>query len=158
MQRVVMQDLPYPPTTTKSKAKDTMDAMFRAFGRVRLGRSAGQPPPPLNAEERMRQARRDIDQSNDIIVMEYMARGSVQEMIENMAAKGRALPDRALWMIMECLFKSCIAMAYPFLCTDATKDLTNATHAQQDEVVPRQAGYMLPEQPFVHFDLDPQNG
>lgn len=106
----------------------------------------------------MRQARADLDFSNEIILMEYMARGSVQDLIEKVAKNGTRVSDRALWMILKCLFKACVAMAYPLRFVESGKDLFSTRHAQQEEVVPAEAATQLPQDPMLHFDLDPQNG
>lgn len=129
--------------------------MLRIFGR------RGQNAPivsSVSAEDEMRADRLDLDNANDVIIVEYMTRGSVQGLIERMEKEGTRMSSRALWLILECLFKACIAMAYPLRFAEDGKDLFNARHRQQDEVVPIEAIYELPRGPIVHFDLDPQNG
>lgn len=160
----MLQGLPYP--TPKTTAKDRLDTVFRAFGKFNLGQRKVSPAQPgrgvnplaLTPLEKMRQRRVDLDLSNEIILMEYMARGSVQDLIEKVAKNGTRVSDRALWMILQCLFKGCVAMAYPLRFAENGKDLFNEQHAQQDEVVPAEAAHQLPQGPILHFDLDPQNG
>lgn len=175
VQRIVLQGLPYPTPKSDNNSKKKrggLGAVLQALKNIHLGRSnappAGLPAPairsqavqpePVSPEETMRQARARIDNATDIILMEYMAHGSVQDLIEHMVAKKTRVSNRALWMILECLFKGCVAMAYPLRFAEQGKDLYNASHARQDEVVPLEAGHQLPRDPIVHFDLDPQNG
>lgn len=135
--------------------RDKLGAVLRVFGR------RDQSPPSISlvsAEDEMRMERFRLDNANDVIIMEYMARGSVQDLIEKMEKEGTRMSSRALWLILECLFKACVAIAYPLRFAESGKDLFNARHRQQDEVAPIEAIYELPRGPIVHFDLDPQNG
>lgn len=126
--------------------------MLRAFGR------GNQNQPGMSAQDDMQRQRRLLDNSNNIIIMEYMARGSVQDLIEKMETDGTRMSNRALWLVLECLFKACIGMAYPMMFAERGKDVYNSRHRQVNEVVPAEAAHQLPRSPVVHFDLDPQNG
>lgn len=165
VQRIVLQALPY-PGSPKRKNRNKLNAILHAFGAFNFGNPTdpslapypAAAPSVRNDVGDMRRARSRIDNANDIVVMEYMARGSVQDLIEGMVAKGRRMSNRALWLVLECLFKACVALAYPLRFAEEGKDLYNASHVQQEERVPLEAGYQLPKGPIVHFDLDPQNG
>lgn len=166
VQRVVLQSLPYPECKKKTSK---LHGIIQAFSAMTL--SFGGPAFPLSRvplksqiprpEEEIRKLqveRSRLDHRNDIIIMEYMSRGCIQDLIEKMVVKKVQLSSRALWLILECLFKACIAMAYPLRFSEQGKNLWNETHDQRDETVPQDANLVLPEAPLVHFDLDPQNG
>lgn len=100
-------------------------------------------------------ARRNLDRRRDIIIMEYMSRGTLQGLIAKLQGNDR-LSNRMLWLIFECLFKACIAMAHPLRFCPPDRDPWNDPIVPQDETAPRRD--RLPEAPMVHFDIDPQNG
>ncbi|ROV86701.1 hypothetical protein VMCG_10932 [Cytospora schulzeri] len=99
-------------------------------------------------------ARRALDRRRDIIIMEYMSRGTLQDLL-NKIPEGERLSDRMLWFIFECLFKACVAMAYPSRFCPADRDPWNDLIVPEDETVPRPD--VFPDAPMVHFDIDPQN-
>lgn len=106
-------------------------------------------------ENRIREARRRIDERNDCIITEYMPRGDLHDWITRMVTERVVLSDRQLWLIFDCLFKACLAMAYPFGNVPLGKDPWSDYIPQQTETVPE--GSALPSMPMVHFDLDPRN-
>lgn len=105
------------------------------------------------------QARGDLDDARDTIVLENMPRGSVHDLITKLTREDLRLSNRMLWLIFECLFKGCLAMAYPREFQNRDRDPRREMMPQQDEFVPdRYLGGRDPDRPLVHFDLDPHNG
>ncbi|PSR73364.1 hypothetical protein BD289DRAFT_487563 [Coniella lustricola] len=124
------------------------------------------PPPPYTTAEinAIRSARCDLDDREDIILLENMSNGSVHNLIYRLVERQQHLSNRMLWLIFECLFKSCVAMAYPERWWEPGRDAWIEAMRLVDERVPLSAvpvvpggPVRLPERPMVHFDLDPQN-
>lgn len=123
---------------------------------------SGSPPQQTWTQKQaiaIQRARRDLDDRRDIIILENMAHGSVADLIEKMVRRRQRLSNRALWLVFECLFKGCLAMAYPTSFFDQTVNPWTETMPLRDETVPQEFyGGRLSDAPLVHFDLDPQNG
>lgn len=104
-------------------------------------------------------ARLDLDAAQDTILLENMARGSVHDLLVKLAKGNLRLSDRMLWLIFECLFRGCLAMAFPAEYRTPDSDPTREMLPLRQEVVPeRYRGGLAPLAPMVHFDLDPHNG
>ncbi|KAJ4403108.1 hypothetical protein N0V82_010703 [Gnomoniopsis sp. IMI 355080] len=109
--------------------------------------------------EEIQQRRAQLDNARNLIMLENMPRGDVQELIHKLVKKKLHLSNRALWAIFECLFKGCVAMATPGRFHEHGQDVNAHAMAEQDETVPDwlHDGTQLPAWTMVHFDLDPQN-
>lgn len=104
---------------------------------------------------RIEAARRRLDNRRDAIIMEYMPHGNLHSLIAKLRENKDRLSDRMLWLIFECLFKACIAMAYPGRFYTRGEDPWDGFMIPQDETPPNEVE--LPEAPLVHFDIDPSN-
>ncbi|TLD18203.1 hypothetical protein PspLS_10520 [Pyricularia sp. CBS 133598] len=100
-----------------------------------------------------------LDESGHILVLEFMGKGDVDKLICTLVERNLNLNSQILWQIFKCLFKGCIAMAWP------------------DENEPPYAGAVVSEtsrgletdadeyadfneassRAIVHFDIDPCN-
>ncbi|KUI59154.1 hypothetical protein VP1G_06390 [Cytospora mali] len=158
VQRCVLQTFPDPARPTG--ALGTLRGLFSRLG---VGGNA----PDRNGDDdhddvdnannpadRVRAARSLLDHRRDIIIMEYMSRGNLQTLITRLQGRDK-LSDRMLWLIFECLFKACIAMAHPLAFCPRDRNPWEDFVMLQDETAPRSG--RLPEAPLVHFDIDPQN-
>ncbi|KAJ4409483.1 hypothetical protein N0V82_009444 [Gnomoniopsis sp. IMI 355080] len=70
---------------------------------------------------RIRRARRELDDAEDILVMEYMAKRDLGSWLERLTRENSGKdasqrirpPEKVLWSIFQCLWRGCIAMAWP---------------------------------------------
>lgn len=162
VQRCVLQALRLP-----ARPISRLRRLRGLFSRLRVGNNV---PPDRNADDvddndardhmevdtataSIQAARRALDQRGDIIVMEYMRRGTLHDLIARLRGNDR-LSNRMLWLMFDCLFKACLAMAFPFRYCPAGRDPWSEQIVAQDETV----GPDMNTPPLVHFDIDPQNG
>lgn len=115
------------------------------------------PAPPSPELQRLRA---QIDMSASVVLLENMARGDANKLIQKLLKMRTRLSNRALWCIFQCLFKAVVAMATPGRFHEQGKDPWLQSMAPQDETVLEALadGKRGPARPMVHFDLDPQNG
>ncbi|ROV91080.1 hypothetical protein VPNG_09917 [Cytospora leucostoma] len=152
VQREVLQTFPLPAEPMPSRV---LGRLRRLFSRITgIGRRSLLPTHCGLTARRLEAARRRLDNRRDVIIMEYMSRGTLLSFIAKMYDKNERLSDRMLWLIFECLFKACIAMAYPGRFHTPGDDPWNDFMRPQDETLP----YRFPDAPMVHFDIDPSNG
>lgn len=145
-----------------SSSADASDVGVPAAAPPRRQHSSPSPPQQAWTQQQItaiQRARWTLDARRDIIILENMARGSVADLIEKMVARSQRLSNRALWLVFECLFKGCLAMAYPTSSFQPGVNPWAETMPLRDETVPNEyRGGRLNDAPLVHFDLDPQNG
>lgn len=106
--------------------------------------------------KRIRRGRRDLDKSKDVLVMEYMRYGDLGTWLEKLVkenalrnpAQRLQVSEKVYWSIFHCLWRSCIAMAFP-------ERLDPGDVQESRETLPRDGA---PTDPLVHLDLDPSNG
>ncbi|ROV98751.1 hypothetical protein VMCG_06765 [Cytospora schulzeri] len=127
-----------------------------------LAESTGSDPPDGGEDsewtlvDTVATARRRLDNREDIIVMDYVRRGDLATWISKMndiPVEDQGFGEKTLWLIFECLYRGCIAMAYPGAFQrgqDPRKDqIPMVTESiPEDEPI---------RNPMVHMDLDPQN-
>lgn len=105
-----------------------------------------------------REARRQIDRRQDVLVLEFMKLGGLGKWIDKMSESRRTnrFSEKVLWLMFECLLRSCIAMAYPEQLNPGRVD----ARTRQVPVKTETASASDPtiRNPLVHFDLDPENG
>lgn len=128
-------------------------------------------------------ARRRLDARSDLLFIEYMRLGNLNEYMEKLGESSRRLPDGILWQIFQCcelssgelpgthylpalwkgrlthfpVFKACVAMAYPrmFWPLGCNPDTMNAPQISE-----RHYGFSNPDSVspvLVHFDIDALN-
>lgn len=189
IQRVFLQDLPLPTASRRRKVRlaarkgmATVCAMTRQTGDIIQDFTDGallrrqQPRPEIRQVqqsddddvlgyttqevEKIQRHRLQLDNARNIIMLENMPRGDIQELINKLVKKKMRLSNRALWKIFECLFKGCVGMTTPGRFHKHGQDANAHAMMERDETVPDglHDGTQLPAWPMVHFDLDPQNG
>ncbi|KLU84427.1 serine/threonine protein kinase [Magnaporthiopsis poae ATCC 64411] len=104
------------------------------------------------ANPRDRAWKNRIDVGNDILLLEFMKNGDLSSVLEKLGTHRVKLCNRLLWMIFECLFKACIAMAW------AGNQVIPEGAIRWDEIV----GDLENDDPdsdyaWLHLDLDPLN-
>lgn len=168
IQRIILSSLPLPSFQKRARwvVSDTLSTVFSRLG---IGNTSRPPVPPTSSPRDWNEAdvvdiqrkRQELDERRDIVILENMPRGSVQDLIAKLRRRGKGarLSDRTLWMIFECLFKGCLAMAYPTSFWTPGRNPWIEPMYETDERVPDEyLGRGPNHQPLVHFDLDPQNG
>lgn len=118
-----------------------------------------EPRRALGIDGAIRQNRIKLDKREDIISMEYLKFGDLGKWIGKMAMHNNTDPDyvfseKLAWVIFECLWRGCIAMAHPKGFYQG-KDPMNTQIPQMTESI--EAATTGSDDPLVHFDLDPQN-
>lgn len=117
------------------------------------------PPRALGIDGSIRQNRIELDAREDIISMEYLKFGDLGKWIGKMTVENNTEPEsvfseRLAWIIFECLWRGCVALAYPtgfYQGNDPMAvQIPQVTESSETSAVG-------PEDPMVHFDLDPQN-
>lgn len=101
----------------------------------------------------------ELDARDDIISMEFLKFGDLGKWIGKMTAQNNDDPEsvfteRVAWVIFECLWRGCVAMAYPTGFYQG-KDPMNTQIPQMTESI--ETSTVGGGDPLVHFDLDPQN-
>lgn len=121
---------------------------------------------PLSSAElrRVREARRDFDELENVLVMEYSPNGNLAAWLAKfnqltLAQKryGERPPSVVLWSIFYCLVQGCIGMAYPSPREDAKVPQT-IQKPQRYAILQVAEGNTPPPDPLVHFQLDLSNG
>lgn len=156
IQRITLSNLPLPKSRglLQRCLSGTIDSILSS---LRIS-------PPASAPEdvdEIQRSRQILDRRNDIIIMEHMRHGSVDDLVRKLRRKGddARLSNRTLWLIFECLFKGCVAMAFPTSFWTRGRHPLVDTMDEVDESIPDDfVGTGSDDQPLVHFDLDPQNG
>ena len=118
---------------------------------------------------------------SDVMLLEYLGRGSLQQLITRVKTGRQRFPNRVLWLIWHCrtsspvvsspavtlltdyiptpVVQSCIAMEYPPM-RDFEYTFRIDEHGKVDgqpvseRVISRRGLYPS----LIHFDIDPQNG
>ncbi|SPQ26523.1 cc25b1bc-5976-4992-9d6c-7d8b4de0e9d1 [Thermothielavioides terrestris] len=93
--------------------------------------------------------------TNDIMLLEYLPRGSLHKALCGASANNLTFQTRLLWEIFHCLVQSTIAMAYPPPQYPALYPGGLNAAAPVMEVFP--PGNIPTPSRFVHFDIDPSN-
>lgn len=117
-------------------------------------------PGVIGIDDAIRRNRKDLDDRQDIISMEFLKCGDLSKWISKLARQNVDDPEsifteEVAWTIFECLWRGCIALAYPAGFYQG-KDPSTTQIPQITESSERSAG--SDGDPMVHFDLDPQNG
>ncbi|KAK2607125.1 hypothetical protein N8I77_005829 [Diaporthe amygdali] len=99
-----------------------------------------------------------FDANLTMLGMEFMKNGDVHNLLRKAAAQQKSWKSRELWLIFHCLFRGCVALAYPDTWTGG-RDPECEDIILQEEAVPLVNGKPTDQSgALVHFDLDPQNG
>jgi hypothetical protein len=72
----------------------------------------------MGIDDWIRKSRKEVDDAQDIICMEFLKRGDLIKSMIKMARKNRDDPDSIFseeeaWTIFECLWRGCVALAHP---------------------------------------------
>lgn len=118
------------------------------------------PPRASGIDGLIRQNREDLDARRDIICMEFLKFGDLGKWIGKMTRQNDYEPEsvfseKVAWIVFECLWRGCVALAYPTGFFQGKHPL-DVQIPQITESSERSAAD--DEDPMVHFDLDPQNG
>lgn len=120
---------------------------------------AGPEQGALGIDGAIRKNRKELDNRQDIICMEFLRFGDLSKLIAKMTRQNdydleSIFPEKLAWTIFECLWRGCIALAYPkgFYQgkNPSTTQIPQMTESSDDAAVDA-------SDPLVHFDLDPQN-
>lgn len=117
------------------------------------------PPRALGIDGSIRQNRIELDRREDIISMEYLKFGDLGKWIGKMSEQNNydsdsEFSERVAWIIFECLWRGCVALSYPTGFYQG-QDPMDTQIPQMTESIEESA--VGPDDPLVHFDLDPQN-
>ncbi|KAL5873724.1 hypothetical protein ACKVWH_009356 [Pyricularia oryzae] len=102
---------------------------------------------------------RALDESDDIMVLEFMGKGDVYNLICTLVERRLNLNSQILWQIFKCLFKGCVAMAWPdknappydgAVVSETSQGLENDDDEYADFNEPSSRA-------IIHFDIDPCN-
>lgn len=126
-------------------------------------------PSAANARAReIRRARRELDDEEEVIVMEYIPRGDLGSWLERLAQlnagkePGQRIrpPEKVLWSIFRCFWHGCVAMGWPGAQAAASGlDRRRNQIPVQTESLPASGGRAnRPTDPLVHFNLNPSKG
>lgn len=117
---------------------------------------------------RIRRARRELDDEEEVIVMEYIPRGDLGSWLERLAQLNAGKqpsqriqpPEKVLWSIFRCLWRGCVAMGWPGAQAAASGlDRRRNQIPVQKEHPPASGGRAnRPTDPLVHFNLNPSKG
>lgn len=148
-----------------------LDAIRRRIRRIRR-LSDGAATNPKSG--RIRRARGRVDDAEDVLVMEYMPNGTLGSWLERLMTRGTEnggpddrvrvrIPEKILWSILNCLWRGCVAMAYPGRQQEEGQDPRRTQIPVATEILPplvpgQRARNRGPRDPMVHFDLDPSGG
>lgn len=134
-------------------------------GRNRIQRT---PSAANTRARRIRRARRELDDEEEVIVMEYIPRGDLGSWLEKLAqlndgkAQGQRIrpPEKVLWSIFHCLWHGCVAMGWPGAQAAASglDRRRNQIPVQKEELPARGGRANRPTDPLVHFNLNPPKG
>ncbi|KAL2289531.1 hypothetical protein FJTKL_01795 [Diaporthe vaccinii] len=117
------------------------------------------PPRALGIDGAIRQNRIELDAREDIISMEFLKFGDLGKWIGKMTGQNNMDPnsmfsERVAWIVFECLWRGCVALAYPTGFYQGKDPMT--TQIPQVNEAPETSSVGGGD-PLVHFDLDPQN-
>ncbi|POS71600.1 hypothetical protein DHEL01_v210006 [Diaporthe helianthi] len=113
----------------------------------------------LGIDNAIRENRQELDDREDIICMEFLKFGDLSKWIAKMTQQNdydaeTIFPEKVAWTIFECLWRGCIALAYPkgfYQDKDPlTTQIPQMTESSRGSAVDG-------SDPMVHFDLDPEN-
>lgn len=117
---------------------------------------------------RIRRARRDLDDAEAVLVMEYLPKGDLGSWLERLAQLNSGKepiqrirpPEKVLWSIFYCLWHGCVAMGWPGQQAAASGlDRRRDQIPVQTESLPASGGRAnRPRDPLVHFNLNPKKG
>lgn len=164
-----------PGQNRRNPFRSISDGLSRLAIRITSGGSRDEPeqPPQIPGQvaapsarvRRIRRARVEFDAAEEVLVMEFMAKGSLgawlskfNQLEADNKPWGTRPPNVILWTVFHCLLRGCIAMAYP-LDKRSTPDPSTEQISRRTEVYPegsRRA--VIPKDPMVHFNLKPSNG
>ncbi|KAK4043906.1 hypothetical protein C8A01DRAFT_12627 [Parachaetomium inaequale] len=91
----------------------------------------------------------------DVMLLEYCERGSLYKALCTAQTRGLKFPERALWHMFHCLIQACVAMAHPPQNNLPLYGI-NPPNAPDRLLMEKISDSEDPD-PFVHFDIDPQN-
>lgn len=116
------------------------------------------PPRALGIDGAIRQNRIELDAREDIISMEFLKFGDLGKWIGKMTGQNNMDPDsmfseRVAWIVFECLWRGCVALAYPTGFHQGKDPMT--TQIPQVNESPEKSSVGGGD-PLVHFDLDPR--
>ncbi|KAK4203431.1 hypothetical protein QBC40DRAFT_167067 [Triangularia verruculosa] len=104
-------------------------------------------------------ARKYLDEHQQVLFIQFMNRGRLDDHICRAAAHKKPFPSLVLWQVFDCLFRGVIGMAYPEAFMPWNVD---PSKVQVPEVTETSRG-LKPLDPYderdtmVHFDIDPLN-
>ncbi|TLS26245.1 hypothetical protein PpBr36_04951 [Pyricularia pennisetigena] len=155
---VVKMDL-YPPSATsdfglagEKKLLTKLTGRMHILQRVSLDRLRAN---MLSSDPRTRA----LDESDDILVLEFMGKGDVDKLICTLVERRLKLNSQILWQIFKCLFKGCVAMAWPdknapqydgAVVSETSQGLETDAEEYADFSEPSSRA-------VIHFDIDPCN-
>lgn len=118
-----------------------------------------EPRRALGIDGAIRKNRMELDKREDIISMEYLKFGDLSKWIGKMAMHNITDPDyvfseKLAWVIFECLWRGCIAMAHPKGFYQGQDPMVTQIPQMTESI---DAATTDSDDPLVHFDLDPQN-
>ncbi|KAI6374032.1 hypothetical protein MCOR25_003266 [Pyricularia grisea] len=159
MRKVVVKMDLYPPSATadyglvrEKKLLAKMTGRMHILQRVSLDRLRSN---MLSSDPRTKA----LDESDDILVLEFMGKGDVDKLICTLVERKLNLNSQILWQIFKCLFKGCVAMAWPdenappydgAVVSETSRGLENDADEYSDFNEPSSRA-------IVHFDIDPCN-
>ncbi|KAK2605679.1 hypothetical protein N8I77_008501 [Diaporthe amygdali] len=108
---------------------------------------------------RIRLNRQRLDQRQDIIAMEFLKFGDLGTWIGKMVRLNSTQPrqlfsEKVAWIIFECLWHGCVALAHPKGFYQGKDPLTSQIPIMTES---SRSSAVDDGNPMVHFDLDPQN-
>lgn len=108
---------------------------------------------------RIRLNRQRLDQRQDIIAMEFLKFGDLGTWIGKMVRLNSTQPrqlfsEKVAWIIFECLWRGCVALAHPKGFYQGKDPLTSQIPIMTES---SRSSTVDDGNPMVHFDLDPQN-
>ncbi|KAL1856331.1 hypothetical protein Daus18300_010816 [Diaporthe australafricana] len=95
------------------------------------------------------------DARDSIYAMELLRHGSVDGLLHKISEQNLKLRDDELWMIFHCLFRACVALAYPGRSSGGLNPRT-VQIPLRDEVIPQNVPVETASS-LIHFDIDPDN-
>lgn len=126
------------------------------------------PSGSVTRARRIRRARRELDDAEDVLVMEYMANRDLGSWLEKLGRENSKKdssqrirpPEKVLWSIFQCLWRGCIAMAWPGAqAVESNLDQRrNQIPVRTEYLPPGRSRNRRPADPLVHFNLNPSNG
>lgn len=156
-------------TSSKSSKSKHMPPSKRERGGALLHDTAGpgyeDPEDPEAVQDMMddlmelnkKNFREKFDARKDLLFIEFMKNGDMWGTIGKASSEGLIFPNHVLWYIFECLFRGCVAMAYPRAWAGAQADPEHENVPQIRESYQGRHAPDFVKSTLVHFDLDPKN-